>query len=375
MNNTKSQSPFIRHLELLSAIMLAAVLLAPTGSRAADVFSPGYQYDMRGNLVRDAEGRCVRTSQWAPEIAIAKCDPGVVKERAADRPVRESMGRVTSVGAEVFLLLLQAGKTFPFDSAELSDAGVQMLAKAAETHKDVYIHRVVVAGYTDKIGDDDYNLRLSQRRAEAVKAELVAHGFPEERIRVTAHGSGDPLVTCPGVAGKALRNCLAPNRRVEVRFVVPVVSTDAAVEFVARRRQGEVKDKNIEASALAVDTPLITRGYNDAVKIVGDGCSKELANFCGDVPLGGGRVLNCLYTHSTQLSAACVQAIKQGESTIETALGNANFFGVKCGADIKRLCPSVTPGGGQLVGCLTENSDNITMRCYTAMRDLGLFED
>ncbi|MGB5305420.1 MAG: OmpA family protein [Gammaproteobacteria bacterium] len=375
MIKPEAQINYTKYLKSLSALLVAASMLIPASARAGDEYSTGYQYDMRGNLVRDADGNCERTSRWAPVNAIAECDPDVVKERGAELPVREKKGRVKSVEASVNLLVLQAGKTFPFDSAELSEAGVQMLAKAADAHKDVYIHRVLVAGFTDEIGDDDYNLKLSKLRADAVKAELVAHGLPEERIKVVARGSKDPLVTCPGLAGEALRSCLAPNRRVEVRFVIPVVSTDAAVELVARRRQGEVKGKNIEATGMAVNTPLVTRGFNDAVKIIGDGCSKEIANFCDDVPLGEGRVLSCLYTHNTQLSTGCLDAIVKGEGTIEDALGNANFFGAQCGPDIKLLCPDVKPGSGRLLDCLTDKSSNITMRCYTAIRDLGLFQD
>jgi OmpA-OmpF porin, OOP family len=364
-----------KYLKLFSALLIAGSVLVPAQSRAADEYSPGYQYDMRGNVVRDADGNCLRTAQWTPADAIAVCDPGVVGQRDEQMPVRGTKGRVTGVEATVDLLVLQAGKTFPFDSAELSEQGKKLLAAAAETHKNVYIHRVIVTGYTDKIGNDEYNLELSKRRADAVKADLVTNGIPEERIRVDARGSDDPLVSCPGLAGEALIRCLAPNRRVEVRFIIPVVTTDAAVELVASRRQEKIKEKNIKEEAVAYDAPIITQGMNDAVKIVVDGCSKEIANFCGDVPLGGGRVLNCLYSYSPQLSSGCQDAIKQGESTIEAALGNANFFGAQCGSDINRFCAGVNPGGGQLLACLMDNINNVERRCYLAMREIGLFSD
>jgi outer membrane protein OmpA-like peptidoglycan-associated protein len=68
-------------------------------------------------------------------------------------------GVVTGVEAKVDLLVLQAGKTFPFDSAELTQQGKQQLAAAAAAHKDVYIQRVNVTGYTDKIGNDETTWR------------------------------------------------------------------------------------------------------------------------------------------------------------------------------------------------------------------------
>jgi OmpA-OmpF porin, OOP family len=358
----------------LLTLLVAGSVFAPLASQASEA-SVGYQYDMRGQVVRKADGECVRTSKWSPTVAIAECDPEVVAGRKDILPVREEKALVTGVTAKVDLMVLQAGEAFAFDSAELSAAGKEQLAMAMGAHKDDYIHRVVVDGYTDQIGDDAYNMKLSQKRADAVQAELVALGMPKERIKVSAHGSADPLVTCPDMAGESLIRCLAPNRRTEVRFVIPVVSTAAAAEFVARRRAEEVKDKNVAAEAIVVDTPIIDRGFNNAVKIVGDGCSKEIASFCGDVPMGQNRILNCLEAHESQLSDGCDAAILKGKATISEALGDANFFGAKCGPDMKLLCKDVTPGEGRMLACLIEHNTNITMRCYSALVELNLIHE
>lgn len=64
------------------------------------------------------------------------------------------------------------------------------------------------------------------------------------------------------MAGESLIRCLVPNRRTEVRFVIPVVTTAAAAGFVARRRADEIKDSNIAAEAVVVDSPVIQRGFN-----------------------------------------------------------------------------------------------------------------
>jgi OOP family OmpA-OmpF porin len=358
-----------------STLLLAGSLMLPFSARAADEWSAGYQYDMRGNVVRDAAGNCLRTAQWSPANALAMCDPNVVAQRSTESPVRGKEAVVNGVLAQVDLAVLQSGNAFAFDKAELSDAGKTLLAEIVARHRDDYIARVVVAGYTDRIGDDAYNLELSQRRADAVKAQLIADGIPAERIRTSAQGSDDPLVTCPGLGGEALIRCLAPNRRTEVRFVIPVVSTAALGEFVGRRRQEKIKDKNVEAAGIAVNTPIIEQGLNKAMKIMGDGCSKEVNSFCAQAPLGGGRVMNCLFDHESQLSSGCKTAIGEGESTIEAALGDANFFGANCAADMQRLCPGVVAGGGRLLACLMDNINNTELRCYDAMRELGLFNE
>ncbi|MGD2076600.1 MAG: OmpA family protein [Gammaproteobacteria bacterium] len=359
---------------LLLGLLLAGGGLAPLASPATE-YSPGYIYDMRGMVARDADGNCRRTSQWSPSNAIEACDPEVVAERSQDKPIRPAEARVTGVTAEVDVTALLAGEAFSFNSAELSEAGKHLLAEAVGSHADDYIHRVNVEGYTDDIGNPQYNLKLSQQRADAVKSQLVALGIPEERIRTEAMGSANPIVTCEGVTGEALIACLAPNRRTEVAFIVPKISTAAVAEMVATRRQEKVKESNISAVEVAVDTPLITRGFNEAMKIMGDGCSKEIAGFCGDVPLGGGRVLSCLKAHEGELSLECQTALTEGAATIDTALGNANFFGAKCGRDIKDQCASVQPGEGKMLGCLTEKINFVTKRCVDALLELGLIDE
>jgi hypothetical protein len=104
-----------------------------------------------------------------------------------------------------------------------------------------------------------------------------------------------------------------------------------------------------------------------AVKIMGDGCSKEVNSLRAQVRMGGGRVMNRLFDHESQLSSGCTQAIEQGQSTIEAALGDANFFGANCSADMQRLCPGVEAGGGRLLACRMDNINNSELRCYEAI--------
>ena len=65
---------------------------------------------------------------------------------------------------------------------------------------------VIVEGHADTSGPNDYNERLSQRRAEAVRQALVQEGWPRDRIQVRAMGEADPLVqTDDGVREPATR--------------------------------------------------------------------------------------------------------------------------------------------------------------------------
>ena len=66
-------------------------------------------------------------------------------------------------------------------------------------------------------------------RANVSEHQSGARRLPLKSVPlVSAYDLKDPLVTCTGMAGESLIRCLAPNRRTEVKFVVPVVSTAAA---------------------------------------------------------------------------------------------------------------------------------------------------
>ncbi len=114
-------------------------------------------------------------------------------------------------------LALQADALFGFDSDSLTaqgrrsvDALVQRVKAASQ------VQMIAVTGYTDRIGADAYNRNLSQRRAEAVRAALIAGGVPSTAIVAEGRGESAPVVVCVQPAGDALIECLAPNRRVEI---------------------------------------------------------------------------------------------------------------------------------------------------------------
>lgn len=112
---------------------------------------------------------------------------------------------------------LQAEKLFAFDKFQLSgDAVVEVddVVKTLKEHPEFDV--VVVTGHTDRIGSEQYNQKLSEKRAEAVKQHLVSHGIDANRIRAVGKGELQPIVDCKGVKGKKLIECLAPNRRVVI---------------------------------------------------------------------------------------------------------------------------------------------------------------
>jgi outer membrane protein OmpA-like peptidoglycan-associated protein len=105
---------------------------------------------------------------------------------------------------------------FDLDSAALTRDGRETVAEAARDYQRTGAARLSLAGHADSSGDEDYNRRLSERRAEAVRAELARLGVPEGAIAaVVAQGEDVPLVeTADGVRE-------ARNRRVEIEVPQP----------------------------------------------------------------------------------------------------------------------------------------------------------
>jgi OmpA-OmpF porin, OOP family len=99
---------------------------------------------------------------------------------------------------------------FDWDKATLTDRARQIIREAADNSTHVQYTRIEVNGYTDTSGTPQYNMGLSIRRANAVKAELIKDGVPANAI--TTQGFGDTHLLVP--TGPGVRE--PQNRRVEI---------------------------------------------------------------------------------------------------------------------------------------------------------------
>ncbi|TMG74550.1 MAG: OmpA family protein [Betaproteobacteria bacterium] len=84
----------------------------------------------------------------------------------------------------------------------------------------VTLEVIIAVGHADRIGSDAYNMKLSVRRADSVKAYLVSKGIGASRIYTEGKGKRQPVKECKGSGKtKELIACLEPNRRVESEAV------------------------------------------------------------------------------------------------------------------------------------------------------------
>ena len=181
---------------------LITLLLAVTTAAMAQTGPQGYLTDSNGQIVRSGTGLCWHTGYWTPANAVEGCDA------VAKGPVSAKIS-------------MQAETLFDFNKADIKPEGRVMLHNLVTDLRKYNIELVVAVGYTDRIGSDAYNKKLSQRRAQAVQNFLVASGIPSPNVYAEGKGKANPVTgdTCKGQVGKKLISCLAPDRRVVIEVI------------------------------------------------------------------------------------------------------------------------------------------------------------
>jgi len=200
----------------MKQIAQALLLTGLSVSAATAYASTGYVDDSIGTSVRTGYGDCVHTARWSIPNAIVECDPEIVAAR--DKTNLASVEVVMATRKNP--VRLEAQTLFDFDSAKLTRQGKTLLDDmlANLTAASLIEQKLQIRGYADRIGSDAYNMKLSKRRAAAVRDYLVSNGVVPAFIEMRGLGETAPVVNCAGQHGASLIKCLAPNRRAEVEF-------------------------------------------------------------------------------------------------------------------------------------------------------------
>lgn len=201
-------------------------------------FGLGVQYDFTEALAMRVEGERYRINDAVGNkgdinlisaglvyrFGKGKSVPAPLAELPPPEPVREVIAEAPPVAVppptpRFEKYTLSATELFAFNSAELATPQPKLdeIANALSTHSK--IHDVDIVGYTDHIGSTEYNQRLSERRAVAVKAYLTNKGVNGNRLKAIGKAEANPVVVCADEKRSALIKCLEPNRRVEVEEI------------------------------------------------------------------------------------------------------------------------------------------------------------
>ena len=180
------------------------------------VNASGCEADSDHDGVPDSRDNCPGTP---PTVAVDAqgCErdsdgDGVVDSQ--DRCLNTPAGTaVDARGCKLQASIVLKGVTFATASAELIGDSRQVLDEVVETLRRNPELKLEVAGYTDNRGNRNYNMRLSQDRAEAVRQYLVSQGIAAERLQAKGYGPDNPIADNGSEDGRAT------NRRVELHIV------------------------------------------------------------------------------------------------------------------------------------------------------------
>jgi OmpA-OmpF porin, OOP family len=197
---------------LLGALAVSAVAFGVQPTTAQAQSTPGY-WQSSGGDVKSGFGLCWRAGYWTPQMATEACDPDLVKKAAPAATPAPAAVSPPPAAPKVEKVTLKGDTLFDFDKSVVKPEGKVVLDRLADQAKSMNLEVIIAVGHADWTGPEAYNQKLSERRAEAVKAYLVSKGIPAGKIHTEGKGETQP------VADNKTREGRAQNRRVEVEVV------------------------------------------------------------------------------------------------------------------------------------------------------------
>jgi outer membrane protein OmpA-like peptidoglycan-associated protein len=145
--------------------------------------------DTDGDGISDKDDRC-------PTVK------GTFENKGCPEIAKVDIQRITVIAGKIY---------FETGSAKLKLISNSSLDDLSVILKRNEVVNLTIEGHTDNVGDDEYNMTLSQQRTESVKAYLIAKGISAERLTAIGYGETKPVADNTKAAGKA------KNRRVELK--------------------------------------------------------------------------------------------------------------------------------------------------------------
>lgn len=183
----------------------------PSNAASSTGKTVGYElYKTIGCPGKDLLGAPCKTPAPAPEPMAAEPEPAPAPAYVAPKPAPAPVAYVAPEPAAPAKKLVLEGVNFDFDKATLRPADVSDLDKNVDQLKTWGDVDIEVAGHTDSMGSDKYNMTLSRQRAEAVRNYLISKGVAANRLTAKGYGESQP------VADNATEEGRFKNRRVEL---------------------------------------------------------------------------------------------------------------------------------------------------------------
>ncbi len=142
--------------------------------------------------------------------SIDECPTTPAGEKVDEKGCKiEALAEVIETKAPACPPKMNLNINFKFDSSEIKKESEPRVEEFSSLLKCTPSYQAEIIGHTDSVGSDAYNLKLSQRRADAVKDMIIKNGISPDRLTTTAKGESEPIATNKTKDGRA------QNRRIE----------------------------------------------------------------------------------------------------------------------------------------------------------------
>jgi outer membrane protein OmpA-like peptidoglycan-associated protein len=200
---------------------------AASAKSAAQQRDEAKQSEQNSAIQAQSALQAAATAQQQANQATQKAE-GYRKQHEEElQQLQQALGQVAETHRTALGLVMTLGEKsirFDFDKAEIKPQYRDILNRIAGILMTLKQYSIYVYGYTDDVGTQDYNLKLSTRRAQAVRSSLINAGIKPDAINAKGFGKSDPRVK--GDAPKAR----SANRRVEIGIVDSRILTEPLSE-------------------------------------------------------------------------------------------------------------------------------------------------
>lgn len=160
------------------------------------------------SALSEAEKAKIKAEAEAARAEAARAEAEAAK--AAMKQLESELTELKTKQTERGLVITLGDVLFEFNKSDLVPGAARNLDPLVKALKENTEQSVIIEGHTDNIGNESYNLDLSKRRADSVKAYLMNHGVDGERVSTEGLGFDYPVATNNSEAGRQ------QNRRVEI---------------------------------------------------------------------------------------------------------------------------------------------------------------
>jgi outer membrane protein OmpA-like peptidoglycan-associated protein len=185
-------------------------------NKQADVSQPAYLATQNARLAQAHASAKANDAQVAAsqaerdKIVLAARTQETDKAKAESARLQAEVDALKATATARGLVMTLGDVLFDTGKADLNSGGVRKMDQLAQFLTEHPQRRVQIDGFTDSVGSDSFNLQLSQRRADAVRAALMTRGVDASRISTEGYGKAYPVASNSDSGGRQL------NRRVEV---------------------------------------------------------------------------------------------------------------------------------------------------------------